>query len=180
MEARAVVANGVPFDWALFSARRKPGCVGGCPSSDARGLHRLPLVKRGTMDPDVALCDGDRLLSTKHGGPRARRPRGPGLDRVRRRRNRGPVRCGAGDEQINLTDPAAWISLLHAVDQEICRDPSAGETTGIAIAVSRTDSESAPEASTRQRPFQARVVHRRRTRHPRRWNRWPFRSRRNR
>jgi PPM family protein phosphatase len=44
----------------------------------------------------------------------------------------------AVDERINLTDSAAWISLLHVIDEEIRRDPSAGETTGIAIAVTGT------------------------------------------
>jgi serine/threonine protein phosphatase PrpC len=40
--------------------------------------------------------------------------------------------CRAG---FDLTSPAAWIALLQDLDHEIAVDPMAGETTGIALAV---------------------------------------------
>jgi len=39
---------------------------------------------------------------------------------------------------IDLDDPSAWVTLLKALDEEIERFPLAGETTGIALAVTPT------------------------------------------
>ena len=36
----------------------------------------------------------------------------------------------------DLDDRATWVGLLRALDEEIARDPVAGETTGIALVVS--------------------------------------------
>jgi len=43
----------------------------------------------------------------------------------------GTVRGGA----FSLGEPAAWVRLLEDIDREIARHPAAGETTGIALAV---------------------------------------------
>ena len=40
--------------------------------------------------------------------------------------------CGAG---FDLTSPSAWAALVQDLDHEIAAEPRAGETTGIALAV---------------------------------------------
>ncbi|XXT19700.1 hypothetical protein WME94_56720 [Sorangium sp. So ce429] len=37
---------------------------------------------------------------------------------------------------FNVINPAAWAALLEALDDEIASEPTAGETTGVALAVS--------------------------------------------
>ena len=48
------------------------------------------------------------------------------------------VKRNVDDGNVKLTDAAAWVSLLEALDAEIKRHPFAGETTGIALAVTAT------------------------------------------
>jgi serine/threonine protein phosphatase PrpC len=48
------------------------------------------------------------------------------------------VQRAVGAREIDLGDPVAWMALLGDLDCEIARQPDAGETTGIALAVTAT------------------------------------------
>jgi serine/threonine protein phosphatase PrpC len=48
------------------------------------------------------------------------------------------VQRAVGARDIDLGDPVAWMALLGDLDGDIARRPGAGETTGIALAVTAT------------------------------------------
>jgi len=45
------------------------------------------------------------------------------------------VRRAALQSRFDLADPATWATLVEALDDEIAAEPHAGETTGIALAI---------------------------------------------
>jgi serine/threonine protein phosphatase PrpC len=48
------------------------------------------------------------------------------------------VRRAAESGAISFDEPTAWADLIKSIDDEIARHPQAGETTGIALAVTPT------------------------------------------